>query len=206
MTRAASGIVLAGGRSERFGSDKLRATFEGQSLLAHAIEAVAAAASEVVVVFAPHRESPALPPDVRSVRDPRPDGGPLVGLLAGLEAAAHPLALVVGADMPSLQPGVLRLLLEQVESGAAAAILEGGRRRQSLPCAIDRAVGRTAARATLASGRTGLRDLLDALEATTIPAAAWRALDPDGRTLVDVDRPADLERLSRRGRPTFGAR
>ena len=40
-----SGIVLAGGRSSRFGSDKLRAEIAGRSLLELAIDAVAAVAT-----------------------------------------------------------------------------------------------------------------------------------------------------------------
>ena len=46
-----------------------------------------------------------------------------------------------------------------------------------------------AANALLAEDRRSLRALLDALHAATIPAATWRALDPDGHTLDDIDLP-----------------
>ena len=48
-----SGIVLAGGRSRRFGSDKLAATIGGRTLLDRSIAALASVASDLVVVVAP---------------------------------------------------------------------------------------------------------------------------------------------------------
>ena len=48
-----TGIVLAGGRSTRFGGDKLAAEIGGRPLLHLAIEAVAGVVDEVVVVVAP---------------------------------------------------------------------------------------------------------------------------------------------------------
>ena len=47
-----SAIVLAGGRSSRFGADKLAASMDGRPLLQHAIDAVARVADEVIVVLA----------------------------------------------------------------------------------------------------------------------------------------------------------
>ena len=110
-----TGIVLAGGRSLRFGGDKLAIAIEGRPLLHHAIGGVAAVASEILVVVAPGAE-PALPADlavpIRLVHDPEAFGGPLIGLGAAL-AAAHPLAVVVGGDMPRLVPAVLVRLLRR---------------------------------------------------------------------------------------------
>ena len=48
--RDAAAIVLAGGRSERFGSDKALAPFRGEPLLAHALRGVRAEFGEVLVV------------------------------------------------------------------------------------------------------------------------------------------------------------
>ena len=204
----ATGIVLAGGRSTRFGSDKLAALIDGTTLLEHSIRSLAAVCDEVIVVEghgSPGHGSPghtsAQSQRVRVIHDPQPDGGPLVGFLAGLEAASNPTAIVAGGDMPQLQPDVLRLLLTEVAAGAAAASLEQGARRQPLPCAVHCNRALPAARALLAKGRTSLTGLLDALDAVALPESTWRAVDPDGRTLVDVDRPGDLERLSRPGEP-----
>jgi hypothetical protein len=42
--------------------------------------------------------------------------------------------------------------------------------------------------------------LVGRLRSAEVPSAEWLALDPDGRTLFDVDRPADLDRMRRNAR------
>ncbi|HXG40949.1 MAG TPA: NTP transferase domain-containing protein, partial [Candidatus Limnocylindrales bacterium] len=49
----ATGIVLAGGRSSRFGRDKLAERLDDRPLLAHVVERVARACREVLVVVPP---------------------------------------------------------------------------------------------------------------------------------------------------------
>jgi hypothetical protein len=40
-----------------------------------------------------------------------------------------------------------------------------------------------------------MQDVLAALDPIIVDEAEWRALDPAGRTLADVDVPSDLERF-----------
>ena len=100
MESGITGIVLAGGRSRRFGSDKLASDVGGRPLVEHAIDALATVADEVVVVIAadavpgtadaPGQGSGPVQPGVRAVhaaaavrpwlrivRDGIPDAGPL---------------------------------------------------------------------------------------------------------------------------------
>ena len=189
-------IVLAGGRSSRFGSPKVAAELDGRPLLDHVLDAVAAVATDVVVVLGPDQPAPAMPAGVRAVRDTQEFGGPLVGLAVGLEASTSLRAVVVGADMPRLRPAVLEALLAALaDPGRPAAILEEPAGRRPLPLALAVEPARRAAVATLASGGRSLLALLERLEVAVVPAAQWRALDPDGDSLADVDRPEDLERL-----------
>ena len=105
MTERIGAIVLAGGRSSRFGRDKLAEIIDGRPLLDHAIDAVRAVATDIVVVVAPGTMLP-VPPGVRIAEDPVAFEGPLAGLAAGL-AALDPAVdrlIVVGGDMPSLVP------------------------------------------------------------------------------------------------------
>jgi molybdopterin-guanine dinucleotide biosynthesis protein A len=198
-------IVLAGGRSSRFGSAKLAVELDGRSLLDHAIEAVAAVATETIVVVAPDGPAPHPRPGVRTVRDPEAFGGPLVGLAAGLEATTGDLAIVVGGDMPLLRPVVLEAMLaalgepanlgpERDHPPSAVALADvGGRRPLPLALAVERA--RVAMFVALTAGQRSLQALLDQLDVRTLSNAEWRHLDPSGGTLVDVDRPEDLDRV-----------
>jgi molybdopterin-guanine dinucleotide biosynthesis protein A len=187
-----SAIVLAGGRSERFGREKLAEPIAGRSLLAHAVSGVAAVADEVIVVLAPHAPEPSLAADVTFARDPEPHQGPLIGLLAGLRVATGHRAIVIGGDMPTPDPEVLRLLLDGLGQAAASA-LSDGRDLRPLPLALVRDPALEAAARLTTSGERRLRGLLAALDALAVPEAAWRTLDPSARTLHDIDVPSDLE-------------
>jgi molybdopterin-guanine dinucleotide biosynthesis protein A len=196
---AASGIVLAGGRSTRFGRDKLAEPLAGRPLLEHALAAVATVAADVAVMIPPVGEAPRLPglptdARFRVVRDPEPYGGPLVALLAGLERALEPYAVVVGGDMPRLAPAVLEALLRSLDADedVDAVVLAHRGRRQPLPATLRVGAATPVARRVLADGERSLLALFTALRTRELPESSWRALDPTAATLLDVDRPEDL--------------
>ena len=204
---AVTGAVLAGGRSRRFGGDKLLAPLEGRSLLEHAVTAVAGLADEVLVVgrepWPPADTSVAARPNqrIRGVADRVPDGGPAAGLRTALEVAREPIALVVAGDMPRLAPAVLELLLRTLAAGdpgiVDAVVLAYRGRLQPLPAALRVGAGTIAAQAAVASGDSSLAGVLARMRVRLIEEAAWRPLDPEAWTLADVDRPVDLDRLAR---------
>ena len=194
-TRAASAIVLAGGRSSRFGRDKLAELVDGRPLVAHAVEAVRAVAGDVVLVLGP--DAPASDElgvrAVRAVRDPRPFEGPLAGLATGLEAVREPVTLVVGGDMPGLVPEVLAALLAALDDEAVEAVVLGlDHVPRPLPLAVRVGAATVAAGELLARGERSLRELLRVLRTSELPEADWRRLDPSAASLRDVDRPEDL--------------
>lgn len=196
-----TGIVLAGGRSTRFGGDKLAAVVGGRPLLHLAIYAVAGVADEIVVVVGADAPEPALPADVPVpvvvARDAVAGQGPLAGLAAGLAAASRPLALLVGGDQPALRPALLRELLRCLTPEAGGPPLdvvgleEDGRLRP-LPVALRVATAAPAAGVALAEGTRSLVELFGRLRSGTLGPERWRELDPAGDWLRDVDTPGDL--------------
>lgn len=101
------GVVLAGGQSRRFGSDKALAELDGRTLLAHAIDRLSGWCAHVVVVGRGEAPAPTLPDW------PRPGLGPLGGLAAALRLArdqGHDAVLSCGVDcagLPENLPGLL---------------------------------------------------------------------------------------------------
>jgi len=187
--------VLAGGRSTRFGSDKLKAEYRGQPLLHRAIGALAEVCGEVVVVLSPTGEEPAVPDgiSVRFARDSNDGEGPLAGLYEGLLACRTELVVVAGGDMPELQPMVLSEMLRVARETAADAVaLAEGDRVRPLPCVLRMLEAMDATHALLHLGGRRLRSMLEALHAVAIDEAVWTALDPERLTLIDVDEPGDL--------------
>ena len=187
-----SGIVLAGGRSVRFGRDKLAEPIGDKPLLRLAIDAVAAVSSDVIVVAPPDVDLP-IPERVRLVHDAAPYEGPLAGCLTGLTAAREPLVLVAGGDMPGLEPAVLGFLVRALEASSAdAALLEFRGRRQQLPFAVRTGAGSDLVTRLLAQGERRLGALTERLTVRVLLEDEWRPLDPEARTLRDIDEPTDL--------------
>jgi molybdopterin-guanine dinucleotide biosynthesis protein A len=193
-------IVLAGGRAERFGGPKLQAAIDGRTVLDRALLAVDLVASSIVVAGPEPDGLPPLAGSPRVIGDVEPFAGPLAALSGALRLVEGALAIVVGGDMPALEPGVLRLLLERLRSdpGLAAVILEPPvpvGKTAVLPAALRVAPASAAATAAIAEGDRSLVRLLRRLGFASIPARDWLPLDPDARTLIDVDTRADLDRL-----------
>ncbi|GIU99516.1 MAG: putative molybdenum cofactor guanylyltransferase [Actinomycetota bacterium] len=193
-----TGIVLAGGRSSRFGRDKLAERYRGTPLLHHTLRRVGELCDELVLVLAPGSGTPDLPPelDVVIARDAAPYEGPLAGAHAGLLAASGELALLVGGDMPEPSIPVLAAMVRLArEAEAEAVVLREGDRLRPLPTVVRVDPARRTAAGLLRAGERRLRSLLGALRTEALEEGIWVALDPERRTLLDVDEPADLESL-----------
>ncbi len=198
-----SAIILAGGRSSRMGRDKASIMFEGETLLQRTVSAAAEVASEIVLVRAPGQPLPAVTAvcPVITVDDAVAGEGPLFGMATGLAAARGARCLILGVDMPFLQPALLRLLVERlrtagIESGARWVVPVAERRPQPLCSAVARdalAVLRT----HLDTGDRAPMAVAADLRLVRIEESAWRAADPDGLSFVDVDTPEALEAARR---------
>ncbi len=198
-----TGVVLAGGRSSRFGRDKLAEPYRGAPILHHTIRRLAEVCDEVIVVLAPGAPEPDLPVGVpaRFARDAAEGEGPLAGASAGLAASRAGLAVIAGGDMPELSTGVvLEMLRTAREAPIEGVALQDAGRLRPLPSVVRVERAAELAQGLLHSGRRRLRDLLDAMRIAVIDEAAWVALDPDRGTLFDVDEPGDLD-ASRRSDP-----
>lgn len=151
----------------------------------------------MIVVLAPGASEPSMPlgASVEFAWDAITDEGPLRGLSAGLGAANAGWVVVAGGDMPDLQPPVLlEMLRAGVETGAVAVALSDGGRERPLPCVLRSDPAADAVDALLQAEPRSLRALLAAVATVVIDEPTWVALDPERRTLIDVDEPDDLER------------
>lgn len=209
-----SGVVLAGGRSSRFGSDKMAVLVGGVPLLHRPLRSLAEVCVEVVLVLAPGAPEPVLPQlrvPVRLTRDAEPYGGPLHGIAAGLEAVAEPVALLAAGDMPDLRPALLRLLIGALgEADAPVAALastdaeaEAFARAGGLdlrmadpphvfPSAVRVPEARRRVRALLASGERRARAIVLGPGVSWVPARTWRSVDRAAGWTRDIDRPEDV--------------
>ncbi|WP_419825359.1 molybdenum cofactor guanylyltransferase [Sphingomonas sp.] len=107
MTAQPLGVVLAGGLSRRFGSDKALALVGGRPMLDHVIARLRPQCADLVVAGRQW-------PGASCIDDlPHPGLGPLGGLAAALAYArglGHELVLTCGCDLPELPGGLVALL------------------------------------------------------------------------------------------------
>ena len=112
LASPATGVLLVGGRSERFGSPKALASFRGESLAERAWRVLGAACDEVIAVG---KDDDGLELPFPVLDDDTAERAPVFGVLAGLRAAAHEICAVLPVDCPLVTPEILR---ELVDAGA----------------------------------------------------------------------------------------
>ena len=106
---AATGILLVGGASERFGSPKALATIAGETLAERGYRLLSETCDEVLAVGKASDELELPFPVLDDAADER---APVFGVIAGLRAATHDVALVLPVDCPLVTPETLRRLVE----------------------------------------------------------------------------------------------
>lgn len=178
--------------------------------MARVVDAVTAEVDRVIVVAAPDMPLPELAGRPLVVRDSLPGAGPLAGLADGLRAAAEfslgkpeLLAVVISCDVPLVRREVLRLLIDRARAHGAAWTLPlvGGHRQVLVSVVQVGLLGRI--ESWLAAGRRDLRGLIDTLAAADaaaleiVPEAEIATVDPRLESFLDVDTPADFDRVCR---------
>lgn len=198
MTKPAA-IILCGGRSQRMGMPKAWLTLEGETLLARVVRIASTAAAPVVVVAAPDQALPEVNAPVVLVRDPVPDLGPLQGIAAGLAALPPAVELVYAAavDAPFLEPAWIGRLAELI-GGHDVATPWIDERRHPLASLYRVRPAREAAQKLLDEGVARLTTLLDRLNARDVAADELRLVDPELRSLRNLNTPADYRNAANR--------
>jgi molybdopterin-guanine dinucleotide biosynthesis protein A len=179
------GVVLSGGTAARMdGIDKAALELDGRTLLDRTIEAFRDA-DEVVVVGPPTESTPR---PVTFTREDPPRGGPVAGLLTGVDALTRTPALVgvLAVDMPRVTASTVRRLLTAAGGHDGAFLVDDDGRRQL--AGVLSAVRLAAVRPDPARQHgMSLRALLADLDLVGVPA--------DGAEARDVDTWADWRDL-----------
>ena len=171
--RALTGVLLVGGASRRFGSPKALIELDGELLHDRGRRVLAAACDEVLVVG----KAGELPFDV--LDDEAEVRAPIAGVVAGLRAAMHDVAVFLPVDCPRVTPEFLRALGAACHDAAVSQTgpLPGAWAKSALPLLEQRL-----ANGPLALYRTYAE--LDVVE-----------LEVDPALVADIDSPGDLARL-----------
>lgn len=123
----AAGVIVAGGRSTRFGeADKATADLAGIPMVRRVADRLASTVDALVVncrvdqVAAIEAALEDYPHEVTFAPDPEPDLGPMVGIRTGLAATHRDYAVVVACDMPFIAPPLVEHLFDRAAGHDAA--------------------------------------------------------------------------------------
>jgi molybdopterin-guanine dinucleotide biosynthesis protein A len=180
------GLVLAGGASRRFGSDKREAMLGGQSLLQRAVATMCGATSQVLLGAGSQR----VPDNVGGVPipDARPGCGPLGAIVEALGRVDRPL-LVLACDAPLVRSSTLRMLAATtLRTNRLAALRDGERWQPLIACYPPGALRRLST--ALREDNLVMHRLLTALDALPV-------VPPSKYEILNANRPADLDEIAR---------
>ncbi len=194
MKNEQNGLLLLGGESTRFGTDKMSATLSGAPLYHGAFRALGTVCRHINLSIAHQGQGFPEPPSVQGctwsvVEDAVPGQGPLGGIHSVLRAQERDV-LVVAGDLPALKADSLRRILTAASTTDAtliAARMQESGREQPL-CGLWRGLITEDLGNWLASGRRGVFRFLEGRE------IMW--VDVEDAQLININRPEDLDLLT----------
>ncbi|MFO7978557.1 MAG: molybdenum cofactor guanylyltransferase [Bacteroidales bacterium] len=130
-----TGVILAGGKSSRFGQDKGLYPYQGQALVIHALETFKPLCNEIFISTNKPEEYAFT--GFEAITDLVKDCGPLGGIFSGLHHASHNKILFLGCDMPLVPGELMNLLLKKLDDHDAAVPQHHGF-RETLCIAMNR--------------------------------------------------------------------
>jgi molybdopterin-guanine dinucleotide biosynthesis protein A len=107
-----SAVLLAGGQSQRMGTDKALVEIEGEPLWARQIEKLRNTGAQEILISG-RANGPYSSAGMPIVEDLTPDAGPLAGIEAALRHAGHHWLLVLAIDLPDISAEFLQKLVAQ---------------------------------------------------------------------------------------------
>ena len=113
-----TGIILAGGKSSRMGTNKALLTIDGKTVIERIVNQLDQIVDEIIVVTNQFHDYEFL--QLPMVEDKWKGMGPLAGIEAGLNASSTARNLVVACDMPFISIELGKYLLTQLDQYQAA--------------------------------------------------------------------------------------
>jgi molybdopterin-guanine dinucleotide biosynthesis protein A len=149
-------------------------------------------ADELIVVSAQDSPDLPFPPDAVVVHDTLPFHGPLVGIYTGLEAASSEKSIVVACDMPFLNTGLLRYMVEI--SGDYDAVVP--RLDDGMPEPLHSVYSKKCLdimKKDIENGQLKVYVFLKKLNIRYLELDESRKIDPHSLSFFNINKPSDID-------------
>jgi len=194
-----SGLILAGGKSTRFGANKCLSLFEGQALIISVHQTLSSFCDQIIVSLGESSSEEeyrkVLGDEVQFVFDRSPDQGPLFALAASFEAASGEYTVVAPCDTPFITPRIYKLIIQVARNHDAAVPrirgkwnpLHGVYKTEAMRRAIDDCISQEG---------TAVRHVIKYLDFEEVTEGALRQIEPTLSSFININTRDDLRKAS----------
>jgi molybdopterin-guanine dinucleotide biosynthesis protein A len=194
-----SAIILAGGFSRRFGSDKGLVLLAGKPLILHVIERVSDVADEIIVVVSSTNQEEKfeniLNERAKIVIDKSESQSPLVGTMTGFETAKGEISLLLPCDSPMVSTQIVQFLLEMCTDRSAAIPRWPNGYIEPLQAAYHIKSALVAAKRALKQGNMNMRSMINNLgRVRYISTMVLEQIEPELLTFFNINTIQDLKK------------
>ncbi len=188
-------IILAGGKSTRFGHDKVLEKIGNTSLLEQVISHVDPISKDIIIVTAKGRTFAHLAnrPKIKVVSDIFPEQGSLGGIYTGLVNSESFYNLVVAADMPLLNEELLRYMIK-VAKGYDFTLPRFDDWFEPLHAVYSRNCI-APIKSILEQGKKSILELFNYVKMNYVDAKEIDKFDPQHLSFMNINTPQDKERV-----------
>jgi FdhD protein len=186
-----SGVILAGGKSIRMGSNKALLPYRGGRFIEAIQRLLADIFNEVILVTNSPDLYDFLP--CRKVQDLYPEMGVLAGIHSGLYHSSNPAIFAVACDMPYLDEDLIRHLAGHADPGGVL-IPEGPGGLEPLHAVYGKGC-LAAIEATLLSGQRRIVSFFDRTNVSKMNLEQVACFDPKFVSFKNINTPADYFEL-----------
>ncbi len=184
--------IVAGGQASRFGGrDKSRVLIGGQSIISRQVAVLQPLTEDLFIVASQRERFADLP--WRVCPDVLPGTGVAGAILTALESTAADRVLVVACDLPFLDGGLLRRLLDLAAMADGAWVRTPAGAEPLLACYRRHAAPRI--RAAIEAGHRKAADLDQILTMRIVDLVELSTFGDPSRLLANVNSPEDLSTI-----------
>lgn len=185
-------VILAGGRSSRFGEDKARSRCGRETLLQRVAQSLEEAGFQITLSTG-YKEHEMFGYPI--IWDKELFYGPLYALGNILEAIDHQKIFLTACDTPWIKPLLVRWLWEKSENADIVLLENESGNPSPLPGIYSKKI-LPVVRENIAAKEKSLKSLLKRkLRINTLPVRDWHSIDPQGKSLVNINTKQDLKKI-----------
>ncbi len=190
-----SGVVLAGGKSSRFGKEKALVQFESKPLVKWTMDIIENVVDEMILSLSSQTDISKfiklLGEKVIIVKDAKPDLGPISGLLSSFREAKGEFVAVAPCDSPFIKIELYDLLFKKAKGhdGAVPFInnfwepLHAVYKRESLIFALEKAISK---------GKNRPTDAYSYLDIEKVTQKELKTFDDENLSFININTKDDI--------------